>query len=99
MASGWVRLAISPTQSRSFACVVGAVAAVGWLIPGTLLTGAEAQKFVVRLVVGQTQVDGFLLAALERDLAAELDALFDVDSRRAVGRDDRFRDDRLEIVG
>ena len=47
MASGWVRSAISPTQSRSFACVVGA-AAVTWF-------GSSRALYLLSAAYGSTR--------------------------------------------
>src|SRR6187200_245246 len=102
MASGWVKSAISPTQSRSFACVVGAAAAMVWLIRGTLFIGpADIGHTYVRIAVANLQRHGLIFPLLHLYAATEGLALFDLDIGRAIDRGDlfakRLRKARLQL--
>src|SRR6185437_8992999 len=95
MASGWVRSAISPTQSRSFLCVVGASAAMVWLIRRTLLigfpvglVGLELDEAEVGVLVADQQGRRFRIAARETDGAGERRLWLDLDVRGAIDRGD-----------
>src|SRR5262245_2381881 len=100
MASGWVSLAISPTQSRSFAWVVGASAAMVWLgMRGTLLVGtavlggagiaalrdAEVDEREVRILVADLERRPLGFPAGQRQGADEGRAGLHLDVRGAVG--------------
>src|SRR5881394_4657047 len=88
MASGWVRSAISPTQSRSFVLVVGASAAMVWLIRRTLLTGLEFSYFDIGIGVDDLQHCRLLFAAGQDDRAIEGRARLDLYSGGTVDRGD-----------
>ena len=82
-ASGWVRSAISSTQSRSFACVVGAAAAMVWLIRGTLFIDpadclAEVDDADIGVLVADLQGRRLRLAVGEVHGASEGGARFDL---------------------
>src|SRR6187551_2175991 len=98
MASGWVSSAISPTQSRSFAWVVGALAVVIWLILRTLLIGPEVSYFDVSVRVDDLQGRGLSLATSQAHGAIEGGTRLDLDVGRAVDGGDLLPHRVLQVL-
>ncbi len=91
-ASGWVRSAISPTQSRSFACVVGAAAAMVWLIRGTLFIGrTEVDHTCVRIFGCESSIVATCSAPFSGlTVQSKVVPFSTSDSGRAIDRGDLF---------